>query len=441
MPLGRRTSSLPRARRAGRGPCCSRRRAATSPRACTGAGSWRSSRSARRAGSRRRTAGPRSSSRPSSGSHQRRVDELGEVASWSTRNTSGASSLLRAVVRRVGAAGGVLVDVQLDRHARLSDSEKASAICLVRRDLVACRRRRRPSRAASGVGDGRGAPCDASGRAGRARCRCTRSRPRTPATAASTATSLRTPGSPSVPRVDDPGSRVRPYGSGQHRPRRGCHRPACTAPLRWGDDRPAAPPPAGAAGRGALRRRWSATSTRRSAARQPTGARRCSSVVRATGTTTAVVDRLVHLVETEGLDQVAELWAGAPAGLAGRLPVAALPAAHLGVRRPRGRRPASSTSDVGTPRCTRWSPASRSRPGPTTCSGSRTPCCAASGSATSPTRCSGPRPSRAWPRPAAPTATTGRESTYPSDISASRLMTMAEQLEAAARLELEGRLG
>lgn len=35
----------------------------------------------------------------------------------------------------------------------------------------------------------------------------------------------------------------------------------------------------------------------------------------------------------------------------------------------------------------------------------------------------------------------GPESSYPSDISASRLMTMAEQLESAARLELEGRLG
>jgi len=34
----------------------------------------------------------------------------------------------------------------------------------------------------------------------------------------------------------------------------------------------------------------------------------------------------------------------------------------------------------------------------------------------------------------------GPDSSYPSDISASRLMTMAEQLEAAARLELEGRL-
>jgi hypothetical protein len=34
----------------------------------------------------------------------------------------------------------------------------------------------------------------------------------------------------------------------------------------------------------------------------------------------------------------------------------------------------------------------------------------------------------------------GDTSTYPDDVSAARLMTMAEQLEAAGRLELAGRL-
>jgi hypothetical protein len=34
----------------------------------------------------------------------------------------------------------------------------------------------------------------------------------------------------------------------------------------------------------------------------------------------------------------------------------------------------------------------------------------------------------------------GEESSYRSDVSASRLMTMADQLETAARLELDGRL-
>jgi len=34
----------------------------------------------------------------------------------------------------------------------------------------------------------------------------------------------------------------------------------------------------------------------------------------------------------------------------------------------------------------------------------------------------------------------GDGSSYPSDLSAARLLTMAEQLEAAAHLELDGRL-
>ncbi len=52
----------------------------------------------------------------------------------------------------------------------------------------------------------------------------------------------------------------------------------------------------------------------------------------------ALVARVVHLADSEGLETLAELWAGAPAdSLAGR-PVAALPAAQLGVRRPADRR-------------------------------------------------------------------------------------------------------
>ena len=52
-----------------------------------------------------------------------------------------------------------------------------------------------------------------------------------------------------------------------------------------------------------------------------------------------VVARVVHLADTEGLDTLADLWSGVARGLARRLPVAAVPAPLLGVRRPGRRRP------------------------------------------------------------------------------------------------------
>ena len=154
----------------------------------------------------------------------------------------------------------------------------------------------------------------------------------------------------------------------------------------------------------------------------------------------AVVDRLVHLVETEGLDQVAELWAASPpdslAGCLWRLyllrtwvyadPEGAALEYDLGRRHtpvhevvagvevPPGPDDVRRLADtvlrgirVGDFADTLFRAAAFAR-------------VAAAGRAH---RDHGPR------------------STYPSDISASRLMTMAEQLQAAARLELEGRLG
>ena len=52
----------------------------------------------------------------------------------------------------------------------------------------------------------------------------------------------------------------------------------------------------------------------------------------------ALVARVVHLADSEGLETLAELWAGRARRLAGRRAVAALPAPQLGVRRPAGRR-------------------------------------------------------------------------------------------------------
>ena len=140
----------------------------------------------------------------------------------------------------------------------------------------------------------------------------------------------------------------------------------------------------------------------------------------------------VHLADTEGLDTLAELWSGPPAdSLAGclwrlyllRSWVYADPLA------------AAREFDAGRrhTRCTRSSPASSTRPGRTRCGGWSTRCCAAWCAATSPTRSSGPRRSPGWSRPAGRRSARARRTPYDSDLSAARLLTMAEQLEHAGR--------
>ena len=122
--------------------------------------------------------------------------------------------------------------------------------------------------------------------------------------------------------------------------------------------------------------------------------------------------------------------------LARRLPVAALPAALVGARRPVARgaastRPGRARAQVARVVAGRGR-AARSRRAARRWS---TRCCAASPPATSPTCCSGPRPSRGssatGPGRAAPRAPTPRSR---------RMLALAEQLEAAAHAELAGRL-
>ena len=147
----------------------------------------------------------------------------------------------------------------------------------------------------------------------------------------------------------------------------------------------------------------------------------------------AIGERLLHLAETEGIETIAELWSGAPAdSLAGclwrlyllRQWVYADPVARGATvrRRPgprRGRvdggrrgRPARPrrAEDDGRPR------AARDR-----------------GLASSPTCCSARRRSRASSPPVAPCWRCPRRE-------ASRMQTLADQLERAARLELEHQL-
>ena len=159
-----------------------------------------------------------------------------------------------------------------------------------------------------------------------------------------------------------------------------------------------------------------------------------------------MVARVVSLADTEGLDTLADLWVRLPRRLAGRLPVAALPAAQLGVRRRQRPPPGSSTPAAGTPRCTRRSPASSTRPGPTRCATWSTWCC--SGVAR------GDFADTLWRAAAfARVVAAGRAhlgsadcpgasggTSYASDLSAAKLLTMAEQLEHAARLEADGLL-
>ena len=155
---------------------------------------------------------------------------------------------------------------------------------------------------------------------------------------------------------------------------------------------------------------------------------------------TAVVERVVHLVETEGLDQIAELWSGAPPdSLAGCLWRLYLLRTWV-YADPQG---AALEFDLGR----QHSPVHEVvagvtiPPGPddvrhlvdTVLRGIRV-----GDFADTLFRAA------AFARVAAAGRAHldhGEPSTYHRDVSAARLMTTAEQLEAAARLELEGRLG
>lgn len=152
----------------------------------------------------------------------------------------------------------------------------------------------------------------------------------------------------------------------------------------------------------------------------------------------AVVDRVVHLAETEGLDEIAELWATAPPdSLAGSLwrlflirtwvhadPVGAAHEYDLGRRHTPVHEAVAGVTDPPTP-------ADVQRLADTVLRGIRV----------------GDFADTLF-RAAAFTrvVATGRahreheESSYRSDVSAARLLTLAEQLEAAGRLELAGRL-
>jgi hypothetical protein len=161
----------------------------------------------------------------------------------------------------------------------------------------------------------------------------------------------------------------------------------------------------------------------------------------------AIVERVVRLADTEGLDEIAELWAGAPPdslagclwrlyllrtwvyadpGLAARefdrgrrhVPVSEVVA---GVTDPPGPEDVQHLADsvlrgirVGEFADTLFRASAFAR-------------VAAAG-----------RAHADHPVPAA--GTTAGGSTYASDLSAARLLTMAEQLEAAGRLELAGAL-
>jgi hypothetical protein len=153
----------------------------------------------------------------------------------------------------------------------------------------------------------------------------------------------------------------------------------------------------------------------------------------------AVVDRVVRLAETEGLDAIAELWSGAPSdSLAGCLwrlyllqawihadPVTAAREFDLGRRHVPVHEVVAGVTDPPGPDDVR-------RLADTVLRGVRT----------------GEFADTLFRAAAfARVASAGRARSdhagapsYPHDVSAARLMTMAEQLEAAARLELDGRL-
>jgi hypothetical protein len=154
---------------------------------------------------------------------------------------------------------------------------------------------------------------------------------------------------------------------------------------------------------------------------------------------TDILDRLVRLAETEGLDQIAELWSGAPAdSLAGCLwrlyllrtwvyadPESAAREFDLGRRHSPVHEVVAGVSDPSGPADVRWLV-------DTVLRGIRV----------------GDFADTLFRAAAFARVTAagrahrdhGEGSSYQSDISASRLMSMADQLETAARMELEGRL-
>ena len=154
-----------------------------------------------------------------------------------------------------------------------------------------------------------------------------------------------------------------------------------------------------------------------------------------------VVARVVHLADTEGLDTLADLWSGSPAdSLAGCLWRLYLLRAWVYAD------PAAAAREFDAGRA--HTPVHEvvagvvDPPGPGRGAPAHRPGAARRGRrVTSPTRCSGPRRSPGWSRPAGPTWAPATPATpYDSDLSASRLVTMAEQLEHAAALEIDGRL-
>lgn len=154
---------------------------------------------------------------------------------------------------------------------------------------------------------------------------------------------------------------------------------------------------------------------------------------------TDVLDRLVHLAETEGLDQIAELWSGAPAdSLAGclwrlyllRTWVYADP--HSAAREFDAGRRHSPVHEVVAGVSDPPGPSDVQALVDTVLRGIRV----------------GEFADTLFRAAAFARVTAagrahhdhGEASSYRSDVSASRLMSMADQLEAAARLELDGRL-
>ena len=151
---------------------------------------------------------------------------------------------------------------------------------------------------------------------------------------------------------------------------------------------------------------------------------------------TDILDRLVRLADTEGLDQIAELWSGAPAdSLAGclwrlyllRTWVYADPgsAAHeydLGRRHSPVHEVVAGICDPPGPADVQWLV-------DTVLRGIRV-----GEFADTLFRAA------AFARVTAAGRAHREGSSYESDVSASRLMSMADQLERAARLELDGRL-
>ena len=77
-----------------------------------------------------------------------------------------------------------------------------------------------------------------------------------------------------------------------------------------------------------------------------------------------VAERVLHLAETEGIETIAEVWAGLAGRLAGRLPVAAVRAALVGLRRPGGGRAGVRRGAAYRPGRAGRGRASPTRPGP-----------------------------------------------------------------------------